>query len=158
MNFKVTKYDWIEAGLLLLLALCFSLPLYLADTPPFVLVLGTVCLCALPLYYIGTCKNYSIYATNASSKFPLAMYLWSFLFKVLVLATFVLSFYEIHWVGDVASRSAIVQILFIINRLIMIPYFVVCICRKAYKEACVAFVYDLYYQFLGPALTFVMYH
>ena len=40
----------------------------------------------------------------------------------------------------------------------MIPYFIVCMYKKAYKEAGIAFVYDLYYQLLGPALTFYVFH
>lgn len=152
----VTKYDWIEVALLLLMALCFTLPRYF-DTTSFILVMGTVLLCFLPIYYLLTFRNYSL-QQNPSDKFPVLMYLWSFVFKCLVLATFALSFSEAHWVGDIADRSSMVSILFLVDRLIMIPYFIVCLYKKAYKEVGVAVVYDLYYQFLGPALTFFVFH
>lgn len=153
----ITKYDWIEAFLLLLMALCFTLPQY-SDTAFFALIIGDVILCILPLYYILTFRNYSFQQSNLSSKFPVLMYFWNFVFKSLVLATFTLSFYEIHWVGNIADRSSVINILFLVNRLIMIPYFIVCLYKKAYKEVGVVVVYDFYYQFLGPALTFFAFH
>ena len=157
-NKIITKYDWIEGFLLLLVALCFTLPQYFVSMPPFVLVVGTALLCFLPLYYILTYRNYSLWYSDSSSGFPLLMFLWSFLFKCFVLLTFFLSFSEIHWAGNISTRSPMVNVLFIVNRLIMIPYFIVCMYKKAYKEAGIAFVYDLYYQLLGPALTFYVFH
>lgn len=158
MNNKVTKYDWIELSLLLLVALCFSLPPYVESAPPFVLIIGALLYCVLPLYYILTYKKYSLRDAGLSSRFVLVMYLVNFLYKNLVLLTFVLSFTERGWVGLVTDRSMVVNILFIVNRLIMIPYFIICLRKKAYKEAGVAFVYDAYYQFLAPVLTFFMFH
>ena len=153
----ITKFDWIEAILLLLMALCFTLPRYF-NIPPFVLLVGTAILCLMPVYYILTFRNYSFQQSDSSAGFPTLMFIWSIVFKCLVLATFVLSFSEVHWVGDISDRSSIMNILYIVNRLIMIPYFVICLYKKAYKEAGVAFVYDLYYQLLGPALTFFAFH
>lgn len=155
---KVTKYDWIEGGLLLLVALCFTLSQYFELMHPSVLMVGTLLMCVLPVYYILTYKYYSLWQSNSSYGFSLLLYLWSFLFKCLVLVTFALSFIEISWVGIISTRSAILQILFVVDRLIIIPYIIVCLYKRAYKEACIAFIYDLYYQLLGPALTFFMYH
>lgn len=157
-NKIISKYDWIEGFLLLVVALCLTLPRYFVSIPPFVISAGTGLLCFLPLYYILTYKNYSLWNSDSSTGFPLLMFLWSFLFKCFVLLTFVLSFSEIHWVGNISTRSSMVSVLFIVNRLIMIPYFIVCMYKKAYKEAGIAFVYDLYYQLLGPALTFYVFH
>lgn len=158
MNNKITKYDWIEVFLLLVAALCFTLPQYIASIPVFLIIFGSVLLCILPLYYIFTYKNYSLWHKDATASFPLLMYLWSFIFKCLVLMTFALSFYEVHWVGDISTRGSVVRILFLADRLLIIPYFIVCMYKRAYKEAGIAFVYDLYYQLLGPALTFYMFH
>lgn len=158
MNNRITIYDWIEVILLLLLALCFSLPLYFNSMPHFVLVIGTVLLCFLPIYYILTFRNYSLWQSDTFVGVPLLMYLWNFSFKCLVLVTFVLSFSEAHWIGDISTRSSIVSVLFLVDRGVMIPYFIVCIHKKAYKEAGVVFIYDLYYQLIGPALTFFVFH
>ena len=124
-NKIISKYDWIEGFLLLVVALCFTLPRYFVSIPPFVINIGTGLLCFLPLYYILTYKNYSLWNSDSSTGFPLLMFLWSFLFKCFVLLTFVLSFSEIHWVGNISTRSSMVSVLFIVNRLIMIPYFIV---------------------------------
>ena len=142
----------------MLVALCFTLPQYFELIHPFVLVVGTLLMCFMPVYYILTYKYYSLWQPNSSSGIPLLLYLWSFLFKCLVLVTFALSFLEISWVGIVSTRSTILRVLFVVDRVIIIPYCIVCLYKKAYKEACIAFIYDLYYQLLGPALTFFMYH
>ena len=153
----ITKVDLIEAILLLLVAVCFSIPQYW-NIPPYVLLFGTALLSFMPLFFILTYKNYGIIQLNPTRGFLWLMYIWSFVFKCLAITTFVLSFSEMNWVGDIANRSTVMSILYVINRLLMIPYFIICLYKKAFKEALVCFIYDLYYQLLGPALTFFVFH
>lgn len=153
----ITRIDLIEAILLLLLAVCFSMPQYL-NIPPFVLLFGTALYCFMPIFFILTYKNYSIRLLNPTRGFLWLMYIWCFAFKCLAITTFVLSFSEMNWVGDISNRSTTMCILFVMNRILMIPYLIICLSKKAFKEAGVCIVYDLYYQLLAPALTFFEFH